>query len=86
MFAGNFTARRVDDEIDVTILDPIEHVRASFVDLEYLGDFDFCLSQRFCRPAGRNNFKTEFEKFASDGNDCFLIGVFDADKDSSAFR
>ena len=86
MLTRNFPAWRVDDEIDVAVLDPVEHVRTSLVNLENLGHFDFCFGQRFCRSAGGNNFKTELEKFARDGNDRFLIGVFDADEDSSAFR
>ena len=85
MFSWNFTAWRVDDEMDVTVLDPVEDIWTSLMNLENLCHFDFCFSERFCRATGRNDFKTQFEKFARDGNDGLLIGVFYAHKHSSAF-
>src|ERR1044071_5789721 len=85
VFSRNFSARRVNNEIDVAVLDAVEHVRTALVNLENFGYFDFRVGQRLCRSAGGNDFKTEFEIFARDRNDRFLVGVFDADKDSSAF-
>src|ERR1043166_8531149 len=37
VLARNFPARRVDDEIDVAVLNPIEHVWSSLVNLEHFG-------------------------------------------------
>src|SRR5205085_4665635 len=41
VLAWNFSAWRVDDERDVAVLDAIENVRASLMNLENLCDFDF---------------------------------------------
>ena len=43
MLARNFAARRVNDEVDIAILDAIEDIWASFVNCEDLGYFDFRL-------------------------------------------
>ena len=75
VLARNFPAGRVDDEIDIAVLDTVEHVGTSLVNLEYLGHFDFCFGQRFRGSAGGNDFKTELQKFASNRNDRFFIGV-----------
>src|SRR6266496_1928035 len=80
VLARNFPARGVNDEVDVAVLDPVENIRTSFVDLKNLGHFNFRFRQRPRRSAGGNNLKTELEKFARDGNDRFLVGIFDADK------
>jgi hypothetical protein len=45
VLARNFPTRRVDDEVDVAILDAVQDVWASFVNFEDLGDLDF----RFCK-------------------------------------
>ena len=85
MLTGNFSAWRVDDEINVTILDAIEHVWPSFVNLENFCHFDFRFRQRFGGSGCRNNFKSEFHKFSRDRDHRFLIGVFDADEYFSFF-
>src|SRR5215475_15326165 len=48
VLARSLPARRVDDEVDIAILDAVENVWASCVDLKDLGYFDFGFCQRFC--------------------------------------
>src|SRR5438034_1543619 len=86
MLARNFSARRVDDEIDVAVLDTVENVRASLVNLEDLGYFDFRFRQRVCRSACGNDFKAKFHKLARNWDHRFLVSVLDADEDLSFFR
>src|SRR5207247_10107870 len=86
MLAGNFSARRVDDEIDGAVLDAVENVRASLVNLEDLGHFDFRFLQAVCRSACGNDFKAEFHKLARNWDHRFLVSVLDADEDLSFFR
>ena len=86
MLSWNFPAWRVDDEIDIAILDAIENVRASLVNFEDLGYLDFPFRKRLGGSAGGNDFKAELHKLARNRDYRFLVGVLDADKDFSLFR
>ena len=86
MLARNFSARRVNDEIDVAVLDAVENVRAALVNLEDLGHLDFRLRQCVCGSACGNDFKAEFHKLARNWDHRFLVSVLDADEDLSLFR
>src|SRR6266480_3049660 len=82
----NFSAGRINDEIGIAVLDPVENVWAALINLEHLGYFNFRSRQRLCGSAGGNDFETEFHKLTRDWDYRFLVGVFDADKNFSRFR
>src|SRR6266516_6069735 len=86
VLSWNFSARSVDDEIDVAVLDAIENVRASLVNFEDLGYLDSSFRKRLGGSAGGNDFKAELHKLPRNRDYRFLVGVLDADEDFSLFR
>src|SRR5437762_5722310 len=67
MLSWNFPAWRVDDEIDIAILDAIENVRASLVNFEDLGYLDFPFRKRLGGSAGGMISKPSFTNSRATG-------------------
>ena len=68
IFAGDFAAWSIDNEMDVPVFHSIKNVRTPFADLINIRGGNSCCLQGGSCARSRNDAKTEFDKLARDSN------------------
>ena len=85
IFTRNFSARRVDDEIDIAVNDAIENIGPAFAYLENFLHWNSGRLQRGPRSRGRDDSKSELDELSRQRHDRLLVAVFHADENVAAF-
>ena len=80
------SARGVDDEVDLPILNPVNNVWSALSHLEYALNSDPIIHQDLGCSLGGDNFKTKIRQFLGDKDNGAFILVHDADENSSLQR
>lgn len=78
IFPWSFTARRIDDEINLVILDHVDDVRSSFVQLEKAMDSQPSRNKRRSSSAGGIDGESKVNEFFPEFDDIKFVCIFDA--------
>lgn len=77
---------RVDDELDLAVLDHIDRIGPAFVDLGQASDRHAVIGQDLGGAASRKDVEAEGDQLARGVDDEGLVGVFDREEDVTSDR